>query len=128
MLTSGKVAGKVILVSAPVPADVTLEWVLIAMATHVDGVEDVIREVDVAVGAVVEQLGVLGGVGSPWLAVGAAGGAGSLAAGARARTTATVCCRPWLWSDRGGSLGHAGRDCCRSSHWLLHEESGLLVG
>lgn len=56
MLSSGEVAGKIVPVSAPMATNVTLEGIFIAMATHVNGIEDVIREVDVAVGAVLEQL------------------------------------------------------------------------
>lgn len=71
MLSSGKVAGKVIPVSAPVPADVTLEGIFVAVATHVNGVEDVIRKVDVAVGTVLEQLRLVARVRRSGLAVGA---------------------------------------------------------
>lgn len=71
VLPSGKVAGEVVPVSAPVAAYVTLEWVFVAMATHVNGVEDVIGEVDVAVGAVLEQLRLMAGVWRSRLAVSA---------------------------------------------------------
>lgn len=59
MLPAGKVAGKVVLALALVAADVALEWVLVTMAAHVDGVEDVVREVDITVLAVVQHMGVL---------------------------------------------------------------------
>lgn len=49
MLPASKVAGKVVLALALVAADVALEWVLVSVAPHVDGVEDVVREVDVTV-------------------------------------------------------------------------------
>lgn len=53
MLPSGKVAGKVILALALVATDVALERVLVAVASHVDGVKDVVGKVDVTVLAVV---------------------------------------------------------------------------
>lgn len=52
MLPPGKVAGKVVLVLALAATDVALKRVLIAMAAHVNGIEDVVREVDVTVLAV----------------------------------------------------------------------------
>lgn len=72
VLSSCKVAGKVVPVPAPVAANVTLERVFVAMATHVNGVEDVIGEVDVAVGAVLEQLRLVARVRRSWLTVSAA--------------------------------------------------------
>lgn len=72
VLSSSKVAGEVVPVSAPVATDVTLEGIFIAMATHVNGVKDVIGEVDVAVRAVVEQLRLVAGVRCSRLAVCAA--------------------------------------------------------
>ena len=59
MLTPCKVASKVILAPTSVTTDVALEGVLITVATHVDGVEDVVGEVDVTVLAAVKQLRVL---------------------------------------------------------------------
>lgn len=53
VLASRKVTGKIIAVSAPVSTYVTLERVLITMTAHVDGVEDVVREIYVTVWAVV---------------------------------------------------------------------------
>lgn len=52
VLPACKVAGKVVLALTLVATDVALEWVLIAMAAHVDGVEDIVGEVDVTVLAV----------------------------------------------------------------------------
>lgn len=71
VLSPGKVAGKVVPVSAPVPTDVTLERIFIAMATHVNGVENIIWEVDVAVRTVVEQLRLVARVWCSGLAVSA---------------------------------------------------------
>lgn len=56
VLPSGEVAGEVVPVSAPVATNVTLEGVFVAMATHMNSVQDIIGKIDVAVGAVVEQL------------------------------------------------------------------------
>lgn len=72
VLSSGKVAGKVVPVSAPVATNVTLEGVFVAMATHVNGVEDIVWKIDVAVGAVLEQLRLVGRVRRSRLAVSAA--------------------------------------------------------
>lgn len=47
MLTTGKMACKIVSVDAHVTTDVALEWMLVAMATHVDGVEDIIQELNV---------------------------------------------------------------------------------
>lgn len=127
VLASRKVTGKIIAVSAPVSAYVTLERVLITMAAHVDGVEDVVREIYVTVGAVVEHLGVLYQGGRPWLAVGTARSAGSLTAGSNSWATAAVCCRSGLGSDGRRSLSRADRDGCGCRHRLLDEECGFFV-
>ncbi len=58
VLPAGEVAGKVILALALMAADVALEWVLVTVAAHVDGVKDVVREVDVTVLAVMQHSGV----------------------------------------------------------------------
>ncbi len=138
MLPAGKVAGKVILALALIAADVALEWVFVAMAAHVDGVEDVVGEVDVTVLAVVQHVGVLEWGGQAWgrrtgLAVGDTRGTGAptvLAAGSPSRAAVAVGRSPGLWGDwgRGGGMGHAGWDSHRSCGrvWLLDEE-GLLV-
>lgn len=72
MLPSCKMTGKVVLVFTFTPTYVTLKRILIAMTSHVNRVEDVVREVHVTVLAVVEQLRVLDWQGrsrSAWLAV-----------------------------------------------------------
>lgn len=127
VLASRKVTGKIIAVSAPVSAYVTLERVLITMAAHVDGVKDVVREIYVTVGAVVEHLGVLYLGWRPWLAVGTTGSAGSFAAGSNSRATAAV--RSWsgLGGDGRRSLSRADRDGSRCHHRLLDEECGFFV-
>lgn len=59
VLSAGKMASKVILALALVATYVALEWVFIAMAAHVNGVEDVVGEIDVTVLAVMQDVGVL---------------------------------------------------------------------
>lgn len=59
MLPAGEVASKVVLALALVAADVALERVFVAMAAHVNGVKDVVGEVDVTVLAVMQSVGVL---------------------------------------------------------------------
>lgn len=59
VLASCKVTSKVITVPASVSTNVTLKRVLITMATHVDGVEDVVGKIYMTVGAVVKHLGIL---------------------------------------------------------------------
>lgn len=128
VLASCKVTGKVIAVSASVSAYVTLKRVLVTMATHVDGVEDVVGEIYVTVGAMVEHLGVLYWCGRPWLAVGTAGSAGSLAAGSHPWATATVRRRSGLGGDGRRSLSRADRDGSGCHHRLLDKECGFFVG
>lgn len=139
MLAAGKVARKVVLALAFVAADVALEWVLIAMATHVDGVEDVVWKVDVTVLAVMQHVGVLERCGQAWgwrtgLTVRDTRGTGAatvLTAGSPSRAAIAVGRSPGLWSDwgrGGGSMGHAGCD----SHWScgrvgLLDKEGLLI-
>lgn len=109
VLPAGKVASKVILALALVAADVALEWVLIAMAAHVNGVKDVVGEVDVTVLAVMQQVVVLERGGQAWgwragLAVGDTRGTGAptvLAAGPPSRAAIAVGRSTGLWSDRG---------------------------
>lgn len=118
MLPPGKVAGEVILAFALVATDVALEGVLVPMATHVDGVEDVVREVDVTVLAVMQHVGILERGGQAWgrgagLAVGDAGGTGAptvLATRSHSRAAVAVGRGPGLGGDggRGGGVGHAG--------------------
>lgn len=79
MLASGEVASKVVLVFTLTPTNVTLERVFKSMASHVDGVKDIVRKVHVTVWAVVQELGVLHWQGWSWgtgLAVADAGRAG----------------------------------------------------
>ena len=59
MLSLSKMASKVILITALTATDVALERILIAVAAHVDGVEDVVCKVGLAVLAAVKQLRVL---------------------------------------------------------------------
>ena len=85
MLPPGKVACKVVLVDAAVATDVALEGVLVAVAAHVYGVEDVVGEGYVTVLAVVLRAELLGRGGQArgrgaGLAVADAGGAGAAAA------------------------------------------------
>lgn len=109
VLPTGKVASKVILALALVAADVALEWVLIAMAAHVNGVKDVVGEVDVTVLAVMQQVVVLERSGQAWgwragLAVGDTRRTGVptvLAAGPPFRAAIAVRRSTGLWSDRG---------------------------
>ena len=108
VLATSKVAGKVILAFALVATDVALEWVLVTMATHMDGVEDVVREVDVTVLAVMKHMRVLKWGGQAWgrcagLAVGNTGSADVptvIAARSVSRTAVTVRWSPGLWEDR----------------------------
>lgn len=46
MLSTGKMARKVVFVYAHVTTDVALERLFVAMAAHVNGVEDVIQKVN----------------------------------------------------------------------------------
>lgn len=138
MLPAGKVTGKVIFALALVATDVALEWVLIAVAAHVDGVQDVVREVDVTVLAVMQHVRVLewGGQARGWragLAVGNTWGTCAhavLTAGSPTRATIAVRGGPGLRCDwgRGGSMSDACCDSHRSCGrvGLLNEER-LLV-
>lgn len=138
MLPPCKVTRKVILALALVATDIALEWVLVAVATHVDGVQDVVGEVDVTVLAVMKHVGVVkrGGQsrgGRAGLAVGDARGAGAPAvftARPAARAAVALRRRPGLWGyrGRGGSVSHAGGDGHggRGGMWLLDQER-LLV-
>lgn len=118
MLPASKVAGKVVLALALVAADVALEWVLVAVAPHVDGVEDVVREVDVTVLAMMQHMGVLEWDRQTWgwctgLAVGDTRGTGAptvLAAGSLPRAAIAVGRSAGLWGDWGrrGGVRYAG--------------------
>lgn len=98
VLPTGKVTGKVILAVALVTTDVALEWVLVAMAAHMNGVKDIIREINVTVLAVMQDVGVLGRCGQAigWRAGLAVGDTGSIcaptviAAGSSSRTATAV--------------------------------------
>lgn len=136
MLPPGKVAGKVILALALVPTNVALEGVLIPMTPHVDGVEDVVREVDVTVLAVMKHVGVLQWGRQAWgrcagLAVGDTRGTSvhaMLTAGSLSRTAVTVRRSPWLWGDggrRGSHIGCNSHRCC-GRVWLLDEEGFFI--
>lgn len=138
VLPAGEVAGKVVLALALVAADVALEWVLVAMAAHVDGVEDVVGEVDVTVLAVMQHVVVLERDGQAWgrctgLAVGDTGGTGAptvLAAGSPSRAATAVGRSPGLRADwgRGGGMDHAGRHSHGSCGGVgLLDEEGLLI-
>lgn len=138
MLPASKVAGKVVLAFALMAADVALEWVLVAMAAHVDGVEDVVGEVDVTVLAVMQHVGVLewGRQARGWctgLAVGDTRGTGAptvLAAGSPSRAAVAVWRSSGLWGNwgRGGCMGNAGCDSHRSCGRVgLLDEERLLI-
>lgn len=60
MLAAGEVAGKVVLVHAHVTTDVALKWMFVAMATHVDGVENIVREANVTVLTLLQEVLVRG--------------------------------------------------------------------
>lgn len=136
MLSSCKMTGKVVLVCAFAATYVTLEGILIAMASHVNSVKDVVGEVHVTVLAVVQKLRVLDRQGRSWragLAVAYARGARvstRLAAGTCHRTVVPLTVGgPRLGARGGGALRNA---CChggnhRLGRGLLHHE-GLLVG
>lgn len=49
MLSASKMAREVVSVDAHVTTDVALEWMFVAMAAHVNGVEDVIQKVNITV-------------------------------------------------------------------------------
>lgn len=71
--------GKIILVFTFAPTYITLKRVLIAMASHVDSVKDIVCKVHITVLAVVQKLRILDRQGwswSAWLAVSYAGGTG----------------------------------------------------
>lgn len=107
VLPAGKVASKVILALALVATDVALEWVLIAVAAHVNGVKDVVRKVDVTVLAVMQHVVVLRRGRQAWgwcagLAVRDTRGAGAptvLAAGSSSRAAIAVRRSTGLWGD-----------------------------
>lgn len=137
MLAAGKVAGKVVLALALVTADVALEWVLVAMAAHVNGVEDVVGEEDVTVLAVMQHVGVLEWDRQAWgrctgLAVRDTRGTGAptvLAAGSPSWAAIAVGRRPGLRGDwgRGGGMGHAGDSHGSCGRVGLLDEEGLLI-
>lgn len=138
VLPAGEVAGKVVLALALVATDVALERVFVAMAAHVNGVKDVVGEVDVTVLAVMQSVGVLELRRQTWgwcagSAIGDTRGAGAptvLAAGSPSRATIAVRRCTGFWGDRGRGrgVGHAGCDGhgSRGGVGLLDEE-GLLV-
>ncbi|TNN63357.1 Deleted in malignant brain tumors 1 protein [Liparis tanakae] len=112
--------------------DVALERVLVAVAAHVDGVEDVVGEVDVTVLAVMQRVGVLerdGQARGTGLAVEDTRGAGApavLAAGFPSRAAVAVKRSAGLGADRGRGGGGVDRAGGRGHGGLLEEE-GLLV-
>lgn len=115
MLASCEVASKVVLVFTLTPTNVTLERIFKSMASHVDGVKDIVRKVHVTVWAVVQELGVLHGQGGrrgAGLAVADAGRAGvSAAVAAGPRHGAVV---PLIVSGPGVRAGRRGilRNIC----------------
>ena len=56
MLPSSRMTCKVIFVCAHVTADVASEWMFVAMATHVNGVEDIVRKVNFTVLAFLQKV------------------------------------------------------------------------
>lgn len=109
VLPAGKVAGKVVLALALVTADVALERVLVAVAAHVNGVQDVVWEINVTVLAVVQDVGVLEGRGQAigrcaGLAVGDTGSicaSAVITAGSSSRTATGMWRRTRFWSNWG---------------------------
>lgn len=108
VLPTGKVAGKVVLALALVTADVALEGVLVAMAAHVNGVQDVVWEMNVTVLAVMQDMGVLErcrqAIGRcAGLAVGDTGSicAPAVIAAGSSRTATALGRRTRFWSNRG---------------------------
>lgn len=109
VLPTGKVAGKVVLALALVTADVALERVLVAMAAHVNGVQDVVWEINVTVLAVMQNMGVLEGCRQAisrcaGLAVGDTGSicaSAVIAAGSSSGTATAMGRRTRFWSNRG---------------------------
>lgn len=138
VLPASKVASKIVLALALVTTDVALEWVLVAVAAHVDGVEDVVREVDVTVLAVMQHVGVLQRGREAWgwctrLAVGDARSAGApavlTALTPTSRATVTMWRSSGLRGDWGGGGGmcHASSDCHRSRGGVgLLDEKGFF--
>lgn len=135
MLPSCEVTGEIILVFAFAAAYVALERVLVPVAAHVDGVEDVVGEVHVAVLAVVQELRVLGRQGRRGrarLAVsyarGARVGTGFAAGTGHGTVVPLALGRPGLGAGGGGALrnarGHGGNHGLGGG--LLHQER-LLV-
>lgn len=138
VLPTGKVAGKVVLALALVTTDVALERVLVAMATHVDGVQDVVWEINVTVLAVVQDMGVLEGCrqavgGCAGLAVGDTGcicASAVITAGSSSRTATAMWGRTRFWSNWGGGGGVSHADCHgnRCCGWVgLLNEEGFLI-
>lgn len=138
MLTSRKMASKVILVFTLAPTYVALKRILKPMTSHVNGVKDIVRKIHVTVLAVMQKLGVLnrkGGSWSAWLAVTYAGSTGvGAAVAARPRHRAVVplvVCRPriragWRWT-LSNACWHRGNYSGRS-RLLHHERLFVLAG
>lgn len=68
MLATGKMTSKFIFVYAHMTADVALEWMFIAMAAHMNSVQDIVRKVHLAVLAFVEEMHVLRSPSRGWCA------------------------------------------------------------
>lgn len=105
MLSSCKMASKVILIFTLAPAYVALKGIFKSMTPHVNSIKDIVREVHVTVLAVMQKLRVLnrqGGSWSTWLAVAYAGSAGvGTAITARPCHRAVVpliVCGPGVWA------------------------------
>lgn len=56
MLATGKMAGKIVFVCAFMPTAVALEWMFIAVAAHVNSVEDIVRKVNITMLAFIHDL------------------------------------------------------------------------
>lgn len=138
MLASCKVASEVVLVFTLTPTNVTLERVFKSVASHVDGVKDIVRKVHVTVRAVVQELRVLHWQGRGWsagLAVADAGRAGvgtALAAGpGHGAVVPLIVAGPGV---RAGGRRVLRNSCCHSwnhcgcSRLLDHERLFVLTG
>lgn len=98
-----EMARKVVLIRAFVATDVALERLLVAVTTHVDGVEDVVCEVHLAVRAGVERLRGVSGA----LNRGGGGGHGGPGLAVAVRAVGVA-----VWRGGGGRLSRA---CGRQS-------------
>lgn len=116
MLPSCEMTGKIILVFTLASTYVTLKRIFIPMASHVDGVKDVVGKVHVTVLAVVQELRVLDRQGrsrGAWLAVSYAGrtrvGTGFAARPRHGAVVPLTVGRPRFGAGGGGAVRDTGR-------------------